>query len=305
MDYDLQQDCAIDLHIHSTASDGSASPREILAMAQAARLGAIAITDHDTVDGARAALAAGIPDRLRFATGVEFSAEIPTAFSQSGTLHILGYFLDLDHPELARALSLCQEARLARNPRIISKLSEMGFPITLAEVTELAGEGQVGRPHIARVLLEKGVVASVEQAFDLYMGKGKPAYVGKFRLAAEDAISVIRQSGGVPVLAHPSSLEMEDAELFRLVAALAEMGLAGVEVYYPGHGQGLVKKYLGLAREHDLAATGGTDFHGASKPGIKMGFGAGDLHVPYHLFTSLAKRAAKPYAGQNVPAAAF
>ncbi|MEW5737146.1 MAG: PHP domain-containing protein [Thermodesulfobacteriota bacterium] len=299
MDYDRPRSGAIDLHIHSTASDGSETPREILSRARALHLRAIAITDHDTVDGAREALAAGIPDSLGFATGVEFSAEIPPSYAQNGTLHILGYFMDLDHPDLGHALSLCQEARSGRNPKIMERLREMGVPITLAEVEKVAGSGQVGRPHIARVLVQKGVVKTVDEAFTRYIGKGKPAYVGKFRLAAEEAIRVIRRSGGVPVLAHPFSLEMADAELFRLADELSRMGLGGIEAYYPGHGPDLTKKYLELARRLGLVATGGTDYHGKSKPEIGLGFGKGDLFIPYDLFEKLAGRS-RQEAG-NVP----
>nr|MCU0585693.1 PHP domain-containing protein [Desulfobacterales bacterium] len=174
---EYKPDTPIDLHIHSTASDGTFTPTEILAMAVRAGLGAIAITDHDSIAGSREALLEGVPPGLGFLTGVEISAEPPPSYPGSGSIHILGYAIRLDDPELNRALEKLQEARKNRNPEIIRNLKRLGIPISLEEVVREAGEGQPGRPHIAALLVKKGVVGSIDEAFDRYLGNGKPGYV--------------------------------------------------------------------------------------------------------------------------------
>ena len=281
------KDGRIDLHIHSTASDGTLSPQEILANAKNLELRAIAITDHDTVDGTKAALESGIPPGLEFVTGVEISADIPSPFYSGGSLHILGYFIDPQEPELERALKVLQDARADRNPKIIRKLQSMGLDITLAEAEEISGGGQVGRPHIAQVLVKKGMVNSTREAFDNYLAKDQAAYVGKYRLTAQRAVELILQAGGLPVCAHPFSLEFGPDKLFEFLTQLKEWGLAGLEVYYPQHSPDMVSRYFGMAQKLDLLITGGSDFHGASKPDIQMGTGKGDLFVPLDLFERL------------------
>jgi len=278
----------IDLHIHSTASDGTLAPPEILAEAQNRRLGAIAITDHDTLDGSKDALSIGIPSSVKFLTGVEISSEPPPFFSCPGSFHILGYAIEVDHPDLSHTLSMLRNSRQNRNPKILKLLSQLGLEITLDEVRNLAGNSQMGRPHIAQLMVKKGYVHSIDSAFDEYLGNGKPAYVDRFRFECEETIKTILNAGGIPVLAHPLLLGIKEKDtLESLIAVLAEMGLRGIEAYYPEHTKKLTAYYSRLASRYNLLTTGGTDFHGAIKPEINMGVGKGDFFVPYELYEKL------------------
>jgi predicted metal-dependent phosphoesterase TrpH len=281
----------IDLHIHSTASDGTLSPAEIIALALRIGIGAISITDHDSIAGAREALIGGIPEMLGFLTGVEISAEPPPFYSGAGSIHILGYGLRLDDPELNRALEKLQDSRRQRNPEILARLNKQGISIRIDEVEKEAADGQPGRPHIAKLLVKKGVVKSIDEAFDRYLGKGKSAYVDKFRIDSVQAVELINAAGGIPVLAHPCLLELEGVEqLDELLQEMMSMGLKGLEVYYPQHSPEQTRQYADLARRHDLLMTGGTDFHGDIQPEIHLGVGKGDFHVPYALYEKLIQR---------------
>ncbi len=209
---DCKEQLGIDLHIHSDASDGTFSPSEILGLAQEQNLGAIAITDHDTIKGAREAVAAGIPSSIRFLTGIEISANPPPSFPCSGSFHILGYGLGLDDPILNQTLEVLQNARRERNPQMIRRLNRLGIDISLNEVTARFKGGQISRPHIAFLMLEKKFVSSIDEAFDNYLGKGKAAYVDKYRVDCGKALKMIRGAGGVPVLAHPGLLSFHEGE---------------------------------------------------------------------------------------------
>ncbi|UCD88786.1 MAG: PHP domain-containing protein [Desulfobacterales bacterium] len=290
----------IDLHIHSTASDGSLSPIEILNLAIDLNLGAIAITDHDTIDGSRDAVCHGIPPSLEFLTGVEISADPPPSFPFSGSMHILGYAIDLDNSLLNKTLLLLQESRKHRNPRILELLSNLGIELTLDEVRNEAGECQLGRPHIAQHMITKGFVKSMEEAFKKYLGTGKPAYVDKYRVGCAKAIEIIIDAGGIPVLAHPYLLPIKNEKrLEALVITLKEMGLKGLETYYPEHSPRLISQYNEMANRHNLLITGGTDFHGSIKPEIKMGSGTGDLYIPYQLYENLMSSLERTTDGTN------
>ena len=278
----------IDLHIHSTASDGSLSPLEILSLAKDLNLGAIAITDHDTIDGVKDAISCGIPPSLKFLTGVEISAEPPPSFPFSGSLHILGYAIDLNDTFLSQTLSVLQESRRNRNPRILELLSNLGIELTLDELRNEAGDCQLGRPHIAQLMVAKGFVKSVNEAFKKYLGNDKPAYVDKYRIDCDRAIQIITNAGGIPVLAHPYLIPMKNEKMLEaLIVTLKEMGLKGIESYYPEHPPGLIARYNEMADRYNLLTTGGTDFHGSIKPEIKMGSGKGDLYIPYQLYKNL------------------
>jgi len=278
----------IDLHIHTSASDGTFSAAEVLKLAEAQGLGAIAITDHDTLEGARTALQIGIPPGLEFLTGVEISATPPAAFAISGSFHILGYAIDLSHSELNQTLIRLQNARRRRNPAILEKLRSLNIHITLEEVEKAASGDQVGRPHIARVLVDRHCADSIDDAFDRYLGRGKPAYVDKFRIGCSEAITLIRRAGGLPVLAHPILLNLTDDRVMEnLIIHLKSMGLGGLEIYYPEHTETQAAFYACLARRHHLLMTGGTDFHGALKPEIRLGSGKGNLAVPFELFEAI------------------
>jgi ribonuclease III len=260
-------------------------------MARDLKIAAIAITDHDTIDGAREALNQCGSPSLQFVPGVEISATPFFKGRGDSSYHILGYFIDLDNPELNQLLKKLQKARNGRNPEIIKKLRAAGLDISLDEVRTAAGEGQVGRPHIAQVMLDKGYVESINHAFVTFLSKGQPAYVDKFRIGCQGAIDIITNAGGIPVLAHPGLISVEcDDELESLVAALKDAGLMGLEVYYPGHSAKQVVLFEKMCAAYDLLVTGGTDFHGELKPDISMGTGDGSLFVPFHLFESMLAR---------------
>ena len=289
MDYNRHP--GIDLHIHSTASDGTLTPQEIIFQAIKLGLKAIAITDHDTLAGSKQALDAGIPPTLEFLTGVEISAAPPPFYAGSGSFHLLGYSIRLDDPALNHALTELQQARKNRNPAIIARLNDQGIGIALDEVQREAGNGQLGRPHIGQALVRKGVVKSINEAFDRYLGTNGSAYVDKFRIECNHAIRLILDAGGIPVLAHPGLLNCKTDDQFnKLIAGLKEMGIQGVEVFYSEHTQEQTRLFTDLAQYHDLVMTGGTDFHGAIQPEIALGTGKGDLFVSYEVFEKLTRR---------------
>jgi predicted metal-dependent phosphoesterase TrpH len=285
---DYSNHLGIDLHIHSTASDGSLAPSEIIHQAQKLNLAAIAITDHDSLEGSKEVTQAGIPSSLKFLTGVEISAAYPPFFPGSGSFHILGYGIQLDDSVLNQTLAKLQRARKNRNPEILRKLSSLGIRLTLEEIRNEVGPGQIGRPHIARAMVKKGIVKSIDEAFDHFLGAGKPAYVNKYRIECARAIEIIYRAGGVPVLAHPGLLPIDsDKDLDHLIANLKAIGIKGIEAYYPEHTSRQIALYAGLAARYDLLMTGGTDFHGSITPNIKMGSGTGDLFIPYELYEKL------------------
>lgn len=278
----------IDLHIHSTASDGTLTPAEILDQAQALKLGAIAITDHDSIDGSREAMALEFPPSLGFLTGVEISASPPPTYQNPGSFHILGYRIALSDVPLNQSLAQLQSARENRNPKILARLEKLGIPITMQELLEVAGDGQAGRPHIAKLLIDKKIVATIEEAFDRYLGTGKVAYVDKFRIDCAKALQLINDADGIAVLAHPGLLDLNsDQHLTEILQELKGMGLGGIEVYYPEHSPRQTRRYIELAKRFDLLMTGGSDFHGSIHPVIKMGTGRGDLTVPFDVYEKL------------------
>lgn len=278
----------IDLHIHSTASDGSLTPSEILRQAQKLKLAAIAITDHDSLEGSKAAIQSGIPSSLKFLTGVEISAAYPPFLPGSGSFHILGYCIRLDDTILNQTLGRLRQVRKSRNPQILKRLDKLGFPLSIEEVQQAAGQGQIGRPHIARAMVSKGFVQSIDEAFDNFLGNNKPAYVDKYRIACDEAIRIIHGAGGIPVLAHPGLLNLRrKAQFDTLILKLKTIGIKGIEVYYPQHTRQEIKDFTEIAERHDLLVTGGSDFHGDIMPKIKMGFGNRNLFIPYELYEKL------------------
>jgi predicted metal-dependent phosphoesterase TrpH len=283
----------IDLHIHTTASDGSLTPAQVLSLACELRLAAIAITDHDTIEGSREALQIGVPSDIDFTTGVEISAAYPPFLRGAGSFHILAYAFRLDDSHLIRTLDTLRQARLDRNPQIVARLRDLGLDVTIEDIRREAADVQIGRPHIAQALIKKGYVRSIDEAFDKFLGNGKPAYVDKHRISCLQAIELIIQAGGIPVLAHPGLLNIDDADQFeQLIRNLVNIGLQGLEAYYPEHRPEQIQRYRRLAKRYGLLVTGGTDFHGDISPQIKMGSGKGQLHVPYALYRDLIGRSA-------------
>lgn len=285
----------IDLHTHTTYSDGSASPEELIARASSRGARSIAITDHDTVDAFVEARAAADRWGIEFVPGIEISAEF-----SPGTMHVLGYFVDGESPALTEKLATLKNAREKRNPEIARRLEALGFDITYDEVAQLAGNRFVGRPHFARVLVKKGYVQSIQEAFDNLLKKGAPAYVEKARLSPGESIELIHRAGGVAVLAHPYQLKLESYEAAdELVAELAAIGLDGIEAIYSRHSPEQRLSYSEIALRHHLLITGGSDYHGSYKPDIDLVTGVGDLEVSYAFLEPLKERARDMAAKQE------
>ncbi|MFM8551909.1 MAG: PHP domain-containing protein [Nitrospiraceae bacterium] len=278
----------IDLHLHTTHSDGSLSPAEVLALAHKAGVTALAITDHDITDGIPEAIAAGADLGIEVIPGIEISSQF-----QDSELHILGYFLDWKDQELNRQLAGLRASRHRRNPLMVQKLNELGLDLTYEEVRNLAGTESVGRPHSARVLMDKGYVQSAKEAVDRYLGNGKPAYVRRELPEPAEAIGWIRAAKGIPVLAHPTWVRLDEGSLLRLCETLKGVGLMGIEVHYSTHKRTQTAEYLNIAKRLDLLVTGGSDFHGLTKPDIEVGVGRGGLKVSSKLLEPLRAAAAR------------
>lgn len=273
----------IDLHTHTTASDGSMSPGELVRHAKEMGLAAVAITDHDTVDGVEEALEEGKRQGIEVIAGLEISLDYHRE------LHMLGYFLHNTHSKIQPLLGSLKENRRLRNPKIIDKLNELGLHLTMDEAAAEAGGEVIGRPHIAKALLKKGYVKSTAEAFDKYLAEGKPAYFKKDKLDPEEGIRAIIAAGGIPVVAHPVHLNLSHGELDALFQQLKQAGLAGIEAYYVDNTEDMTGNLLRLAIKHDLLATGGSDFHGSFKPEIEIGTGRGNLKVPYEVLERMKK----------------
>jgi hypothetical protein len=253
-------------------------------MALQRRLGAIAITDHDTVDGVAEAKQAAAGHDLLVLSGVEISAEAPDSSRQAAEVHLLGYFVDPAHAELRETLWRMRAARLDRAAEMVERMAALGVPISWQQLVQRAGEGTVGRAHIAQVMLDAGYVSTIAEAFERYIGPGGPAYVPRAKLAPGEAMDLIRRAGGVPVLAHP----WPDLER---VAGLAALGLVGLEVHYPRYSPELVTVLTNLARKHGLLCTGGSDFHGIE---IKPDYPLGSVTVPLQRVDDLWARRSEP-----------
>lgn len=275
----------IDLHTHSTASDGSDPPAELMEMAASQGLAAVALTDHDTIEGLAEARAAAAGAGIRLVQGCELSCEVGSA-----TMHLLVYFLTDGPGPLQDRLSALQASRADRNRRIVSVLADHGLDISLDEILAEAGGGSVGRPHVAGVLLHKGYVSSIQEAFDVWLAKGRPAYLDRDRLLPAEAIALAHASGAVAVLAHPTSLGYEGPAMERFVAGLAADGLDGMECEYGRYIPELRASLRAMAERLGLAVTGGSDYHGRYKPDLALGSGLGDLAVPDDLLDTLEAR---------------
>jgi len=277
----------IDLHTHSTFSDGSLTPEELVARAREVGLTAMALTDHDSTGGVGRFMAACAAAGLDGIPGVEISADV-----KRGTLHMLGYLIDPREPTLQAALRRIREGRAERNAEILKKLNALGLALTWAEVLRHAGEEVVGRVHFAQAMVAKGHVTSKEAAFDRYLAKGSPAYASRFRFSPADSIAAIHAAGGLAVLSHPFTLELGRPALRECVTGLAAVGLDGIEAYYSEHTPVQTDEYRGLAAALNLVVTGGSDFHGTPNPAVALGSGFGPLRVPDELLVPLRARAA-------------
>ncbi len=271
----------IDLHTHSTVSDGSDQPARIAELAHAAGCRAVALTDHDRQDGIAAASARAAEIGVELIPGVELSCE------HKATMHILVYFLEPGEGPLQDRLAHLQRVRDTRNRRMADLMGQLGLPVTYEEIMTEAGGVGAGRPHVAGILVRKGVVGSIQEAFDTWLAKGRPAYMDKERLSPMEAVELAVASGGVPVLAHPLSLGVSDVETDSTVAELAMYGLRGLEAIYGRYSAEERTMVAELARRHRLIITGGSDHHGTYKPDLHIGVGRGDLDVPDSILDDL------------------
>ena len=276
----------IDLHTHTTASDGTCSPTELMYLAQQSGLEAIAVTDHDTISGLAEAQQAAASADLELVPGVEFSCKV-----QVGTLHMLGYFIDHGNPDLDNLLTEMVASRAQRNPRIVAKLNELGYELTMADVHAQASSPIVSRLHIAQAMLQRGYVRSVDEAFGRFLGDDGSAHVDRVEPIPQQAIDVIHAAGGLAVAAHPVHLRAaNERQLTARLTELADLGLDGIEVWYPEHNADLTDQLWRFCRKADLAAVGGSDFHGSAKPHIKLGIGRGSLNIPLEILHRLKTR---------------
>lgn len=279
----------VDLHIHTSVSDGAYSPADIVRKAAAAGLEIIAITDHDSVEGIPSALEAAMEfPQLKVIPGVEISTDVPR-----GEVHMLGYFIDYLNRELLASLENMRNSRGKRAQQMIARLADLGLTIEWQRVLEIAGSGTVGRPHIAQALLEKGYIASLKEAFNKYIGWGGPAYVRRDKMTPREAVELILTAGGLPVLAHPLTVNDHEA----LIAELGASGLVGIEAYYGEFTAEETNKLVNLADKHGLVVTGGSDYHGLDDNAEVM-LGTADVPVgSAKKLISLAEQRALKTAG--------
>lgn len=276
-----------DLHVHTTASDGVLSPAAVVRLGASAGLEAIAITDHDTMagipEGSVAARAAG----FALIPGVELSTEYVTPDGRPQEVHILGYFPNPTAEALARHMDDSKDERSDRARRMVAKLNELGVKIDWERVLEIAGDARIGRPHVARAILEKGYASSWQEVFDKWIGNDAPGYVGRTKLAPEEAVAMLRGAGAVTALAHPLyDFHGGSLDLRSLLPRLVPAGLQGLEVYCPRQPAGVTDGYLATAREFGLIATGGSDYHGED---ISAGVNIGDAITPHDQFQAICE----------------
>ncbi len=272
----------VDLHIHTTASDGKYSPAAIVAKAAEIGLKIISITDHDSTDGITPGLqAAKAFPELTFIPGVEISTDLP-----DGEAHILGYFIDYASRDFQKELARFRDSRTGRGKRMVEKLNGLGIKIDWARVQAIAGDGAIGRPHVAQAMLEKGYIKTFEEAFEKYIGHGGPAYVEREKMTPEEAVKLVLRAKGIPVLAHPFTVKDPEA----MVKILKAAGLMGIEAYYKDNTPANTRATLALAKKYDLIVTGGTDYHGIDNIKEVM---MGRAEVPMKAAERLIKLAGK------------
>ncbi len=273
----------VDLHVHSTASDGRLSPAEVVRKAAESGLTVMALTDHDTVAGITPALeAAKAFPWLKVIPGVEINTDVPT-----GEAHVLGYFIDCTHPELLAALANLRDSRQERAQRMIDRLKKLGLPIEWERVKEIAGTGAIGRPHVAQAMLEKGYIVSIKEAFTRYIGAGQPAYVERAKISPAEAVRLILLAKGLPVLAHPFTVSDPEAWVIELKAH----GLIGLEAYYGTYGTEEVARLVSLAKRHGLITTGGSDYHGLDDAETPIGGADVPIDAAKQLIALIQQRA--------------
>ncbi|MCD6358998.1 MAG: PHP domain-containing protein [Dehalococcoidia bacterium] len=261
----------VDLHIHTTISDGRLSPGEVVALAAERGVRIMAVTDHDTVDGIPFALEAAkkFPS-LKVIPGVEISTDVAR-----GEVHVLGYFVDCRNPDLLKFLLKLHNSREIRARKMVAKLADMGFPVKWTHVVSLAGEGSIGRPHIAQAMLEEGLISSFREAFNKYIGRDGPAYVEREKLTPVEVVVLLDSLGYLPVLAHPANID----NLGTLLEELKDAGLVGMEAYYGDYSHRVVQDLIDVADRYGLIPCGGSDFHGLADIGVGAELGSVDVPI--------------------------
>lgn len=272
----------IDLHLHSTASDGSLGPAELMEVAARAGVSCVALTDHDSTAGLKEAAAVAASAGMDFIPGIELGCS-----TEYGQVDVLGYYVPLDDAAFEKRLQGLRAARGRRNMLILGKLDELGLHVSPEEL-EAEAESTAGRPHIAAIMMKKGYVKSIREAFERFLGEGKSAYVPKEDFSPEEAVRLLVSVGAVPVIAHPMLIHAPWEWLDALVGRLSECGLGGLEAYHSEHDGRGVRNIVGLAQKYGLIVTGGSDFHGTAKPHISVGRGRGSLVVPETVTRDLA-----------------
>jgi hypothetical protein len=273
----------VDLHCHTTASDGKYTPAQLVQMAAEMDLRTIAICDHDSTEGLAEAMAAGATLGVEVIPGIELSCDVA-----EGELHMLGYYPDFGNATFQSELVRLREGRVGRAEGMVQKLTELGYPISFARVQQLAGDGAIGRPHVAQALIEAGHVRNKGEAFDKLIGRHGPAYVERAKLLPADACRLLRSVGGLPVFAHPfivtgDGRTLEPLPVDAALPELVDAGLVGIETYYPSYTPGHIERLLRLARRYGLIVTGGSDFHGEGAAGAPLG----GIYVPAKCLTAL------------------
>jgi 3',5'-nucleoside bisphosphate phosphatase len=294
----------IDLHTHTTVSDGGDSPSELVAKAAAAGLDAIAVTDHDNDAGCDEAVVAGREHGVEVVRGVEISCEVEKLVEQGyeprsrPTMHLLGYFIPEDENPLSGALADLQRHRAGRNRLIVERLNELGIPVTFEEVEQEAGGpgSQIGRPHFAAVLVRHGAVSEYQEAFDQYLAKGAKAYVSRKLYAPQEAVELMLSAGAVPVLAHPFTLNLHIGDVERFVDSLVEVGLKGIEGYHGDLPEAEQEPFRALGRRRRLIVSGGSDYHGDMRPDRGLPGGRHHVICPEEALDELRDAAGSPRA---------
>ena len=277
----------VDLHCHTTCSDGSDSPRELVKKAKELGLAAVATTDHDTFDAHDEALAAGREFGIEVVPGVELSS-----VHMGKHIHLLAYYCDTSNTALTKLMARAVVERVARNRAMVKRMHDAGYPVDWETVTAMyPGQVMIGRPHVAQLLMDRGVIRSIREGVETLMGKGGPFYVERYHVPLMDYIRAVREAGGVPVIAHLFQYRFPDDQLRQMVRDAVDAGLLGLEAMYSTYTPEQEDLVFDLTREFHLIATGGSDYHGTSKPHIALGTGAGTLAVPYELLEGLKETA--------------